>query len=263
MNLLEKTRFINSILQKSAGNPVDFESVATSLATVIEANVYIVSKDGKLLGYHIIRLVENERMEKMLVDEKFPDKYVERLMSVTQTLSNLPLTHELSAVPVENHDLFMDSLTTIVPIVGEANRIGTLVLQRLQGEFSDDDLVLGEYGATLVGIEILRAFNEEIERKSREKALVQVSIDSLSYSEQESIKHIFSELEGNDGLLVTSKIADRIGITRSVVVNALRKLESAGVLESRSLGMKGTHIRVLNKYLWNEVANINIHSNLM
>ncbi|EFR90969.1 GTP-sensing transcriptional pleiotropic repressor CodY, partial [Listeria innocua FSL S4-378] len=34
--------------------------------------------------------------------------------------------------------------------------------------------------------------------------------------------------------------------TRSVIVNALRKLESAGVIDSRSLGMKGTFIRVLN-----------------
>ena len=43
--------------------------------------------------------------------------------------------------------------------------------------------------------------------------------------------------------LFASKIADRVGITRSVIVNALRKLESAGVIESRSLGMKGTYIK--------------------
>ena len=52
--------------------------------------------------------------------------------------------------------------------------------------------------------------------------------------------------EAMEGFLVASKIADRLGITRSVIVNALRKLESAGVIESRSLGMKGTHIRILN-----------------
>jgi len=56
----------------------------------------------------------------------------------------------------------------------------------------------------------------------------------------------FEELNGSEGLLVASKIADRVGITRSVIVNALRKLESAGVIESRSLGMKGTYIKVLN-----------------
>jgi transcriptional pleiotropic repressor len=52
---------------------------------------------------------------------------------------------------------------------------------------------------------------------------------------------------------VASKIADRARITRSVIVNALRKLESAGVIESKSLGMKGTHIKILNVHLIEEV----------
>ncbi|HBM75829.1 MAG TPA: GTP-sensing pleiotropic transcriptional regulator CodY, partial [Clostridiaceae bacterium] len=38
-----------------------------------------------------------------------------------------------------------------------------------------------------------------------------------------------------------------------VIVNALRKLESAGVIESRSLGMKGTHIKILNDKLLEEL----------
>ena len=45
---------------------------------------------------------------------------------------------------------------------------------------------------------------------------------------------IFGELDGDEGLLVASKIADKSGITRSVIVNALRKLESAGVIEVRT-----------------------------
>ena len=51
--------------------------------------------------------------------------------------------------------------------------------------------------------------------------------------------HIFEELDGNEGILVASKIADRVGITRSVIVNALRKFESAGVIESRSVRNEG------------------------
>jgi len=45
---------------------------------------------------------------------------------------------------------------------------------------------------------------------------------------------------------VASKVADEAGVTRSVIVNALRKLESAGIIESRSLGMKGTYVKILN-----------------
>ena len=135
-------------------------------------------------------------------------------------------------------------LTTIVPIIGGGDRLGTLILAKLTEQFNDDDLILAEYGATVVGMEILHEKAEEIEEEARSKAVVQMAISSLSYSELEAIEHIFEELNGTEGLLVASKIADRVGITRSVIVNALRKLESAGVIESRSLGMKGTYIKV-------------------
>ena len=72
----------------------------------------------------------------------------------------------------------------------------------------------------------------------------------------EAIVHIFEELEGTEGILVASKIADRVGITRSVIVNALRKFESAGVIESRSSGMKGTYIKVVNDFIFEELDAI-------
>ena len=78
----------------------------------------------------------------------------------------------------------------------------------------------------------------------------------MSYSELEAILHIFDELDGNEGILVASKIADRVGITRSVIVNALRKFESAGVIESRSSGMKGTYIKVVNQMVFEELNEI-------
>ena len=68
--------------------------------------------------------------------------------------------------------------------------------------------------------------------------------------------HIFEELNGMEGILVASKIADKVGITRSVIVNALRKFESAGVIESRSSGMKGTYIKVLNDMVFDEVEKL-------
>ena len=76
------------------------------------------------------------------------------------------------------------------------------------------------------------------------------------FSELEAIIHIFKELDGTEGILVASKVADRVGITRSVIVNALRKFESAGVIESRSSGMKGTYIKVLNDYVFTELERI-------
>jgi GTP-sensing transcriptional pleiotropic repressor codY len=80
-----------------------------------------------------------------------------------------------------------------------------------------------------------------------------MAVNTLSYSELRAVSAILAELDGNEGQLTASVIADRIGITRSVIVNALRKLESAGIIESRSLGMKGTYLKVLISDIFEEV----------
>lgn len=258
MNLLTKTRKINSMLQASAGQQVNFKEMAESLSQVIECNVFIVSRKGKLLGFDINQQIDNDRMIRMLEERQFPEEYTKNLFKVTETSSNLDVDSEFTAFPVENKDLFKEGLTTIVPINGGGERLGTLILARIKDAFGDDDLILAEYGATVVGMEILREKSEEIEIEARSKAVVQMAINSLSYSELEAIEHIFEELNGNEGLLVASKIADRVGITRSVIVNALRKLESAGVIESRSLGMKGTYIKVLNNKFLEELENMKL-----
>jgi len=246
MKLLDRARKINAMLQKSAGKSVNFNEMSASLRDVITGNVYILSRRGKLLGFAVNQEIENERMREILEERRFPQEYTEGLFEIHETTANLDVDSPHTVFPVENRDLFKDGYTTIVPIIGGGERLGTLILGRIGRTFDDDDLLLAEYGATVVGMEILNEKAEEIEMEARSKAVVQMAISSLSYSELEAIDHIFEELNGNEGLLVASKIADRVGITRSVIVNALRKLESAGVIESRSLGMKGTYIKVLN-----------------
>ena len=108
----------------------------------------------------------------------------------------------------------------------------------------------------MVGLEMMRSVNEENEEEKRKVAIVRSAINTLSYSELEAILHIFDELDRNEGILVASRIADRVGITRSVIVNALRKFESAGVIESRSSGMKGTYIKVVNDVVFDELDRI-------
>ncbi|UOQ85568.1 GTP-sensing pleiotropic transcriptional regulator CodY [Gracilibacillus salinarum] len=258
MELLDKTRKINAMLQKTKGKSVDFTDMSKTLRDVIGANIFIVSRKGKLLGFAINQQIENERMKKMLEERQFPETYTDNLFNITATTTNLDIESEYTAFPVENYELFQSGLTTIVPIIGGGQRLGTLILSRLSDSFNDDDLILAEYGATVVGMEILHEKTEEIEEEARSKAVVQMAISSLSYSELEAIEHIFEELNGIEGLLVASKIADRVGITRSVIVNALRKLESAGVIESRSLGMKGTYIKVLNDKFLRELKHYHI-----
>ena len=103
---------------------------------------------------------------------------------------------------------------------------------------------------------MLRAVTEESAEEDRKIAVVHAALRTLSYSELEAISLIFQELHGTEGILVASKIADQAGITRSVIVNALRKFESAGIIESRSSGMKGTYIKVCNEFAYGEIRKM-------
>ncbi|WP_139904552.1 GTP-sensing pleiotropic transcriptional regulator CodY [Clostridium thermarum] len=254
--LLEKTRKLNKILQKTGAEPVVFSDICKLLSDVLACNVYIVSRKGKILGYNFSGGFECDIVkDKVLSEMRFPEAYNSKLMNAQETLANLH--NQGLCVFGEDGNCELDNkITTIVPIMGNRERLGTLLLARFGEHFTDDDLVLVEYSATIVGMEILRAKSDEMEEEVRKKAIVQLAIGTLSYSELEAVEHIFNELDGNEGLLVASKIADKVGITRSVIVNALRKFESAGVIESRSLGMKGTHIKILNDKLLDELKKI-------
>ena len=142
----------------------------------------------------------------------------------------------------------------LCPIVGGGGRVGTLVLNP-DRKLTDAEQFLAEYSAAFFGVLMTRSRASQLEDKVRQRTACQVALSSLSFSEQQAIHRILHELDGFEGMIVTSKIAEAAGITRSIVVNGLRKLESAGLIESRSLGMKGTYIRVLNEYLSDALAD--------
>lgn len=252
MNLLEKTRRINAMLQKTmGGNGVSYQDIAKLLSDIINSNMYIITADGQILGSGFaqeISIQETGRFTSFL-----PENYKEKLLEIHFSVANEAVHSNYSMVPAEWKNLFPQMMTTIVPINAGGSRLGTLVLIRAFGAFETDDLILAEIGATVVGMKIVRQRTEQIENEVRDKTFAKIALSSLSYSEQIAIEKIMEQLDAKEGLLVASQLADQAGLTRSVIVNALRKLASAGVLESRSLGMKGTYIKVLNDKFHSEL----------
>lgn len=160
---------------------------------------------------------------------------------------------EAKVAILANTNEAIDENSTVVPIFGRGERLGSLVIAKASGEVTNEDLLLVEQAAVAIGFELLREREAVAQEEARKRLMVKIAFSTLSYSELEAIVNILGELEGNEGLLVASKIADRVGITRSVIVNALRKFESADLIETRSLGMKGTFIKVKNEFLFDEL----------
>lgn len=256
-DILKKIRKLNWMLQESPTGAFSFNEMCELMSEFMDANVYITNRHGKVIGVGY-----KSKSDSMAISdtetgsEVLPEEYNEELMRVRETTANLSGDEALKIFKYDYDTA--DKLHTIIPILGGGQRWGTLVLTRYSPSFEEEDLVIGEYGATVVGMEIQRRKSLEREEEEREIAMVQMAIGTLSYSEIEAVQQIFAELDGDEGLLVASKIADRSGITRSVIVNALRKLESAGVVESKSLGMKGTRIKITNSKFKDELNKMTI-----
>ena len=252
VQLLDKTRKIGKLLHNNNSSKVVFNDICSVLCEILDSNVLVISKKGKVLGVGDCEGVES--ITELIVDQVggFIDGMLnERLLAVLSTKENVNL--ETLGFEDENVRKFQ-AIITPIEIAGE--RLGTLFIYKCDQQYDIDDIILCEYGTTVVGLEMLRAVNEESAEESRKLAVIKSAINTLSYSEMEAVVHIFEELDGMEGILVASKIADRVGITRSVIVNALRKFESAGVIESRSSGMKGTYIKVLNEVIFDELDEI-------
>ena len=252
VQLLDKTRKIGKLLHNNNSSKVVFNDICKVMRDIIGSNVLVISKKGKVLG-----VSEKESivpLKGLLTDDvgNFVDSMLnERLLGILSTKENV----NLETLGFEE-DVAKSYQALITPIEIAGERLGTLLIYKANEQYDIDDIILCEYGTTVVGLEMLRAVSEEVAEEDRKLQVVRSAVGTLSYSEMEAITYIFDELGGTEGILVASKIADRVGITRSVIVNALRKFESAGVIESRSSGMKGTSIKVLNDAVYAEIENL-------
>ena len=249
VELLDRIRKINKLLHNNASNVFVFNDVCHALSDAMDSNVMVLSRKGKILGMGNTdpALIE-PNWTKASVGIFIDPNLTERLLTILSTKENVHL--ETLGFDAEANRTYR-VIVTPIEIAGE--RLGTFFIYRKEKEYGIDDIILAEYGTAVIGLEMVRALDEENAEELRRKSVVRSAIGTLSTAEIEAVAAIFEELPGNEGILVASKIADRVGITRSVIVNALRKLESAGVIESRSSGMKGTYIKVKNDLIRTEI----------
>lgn len=252
VQLLDKTRKIGKLLHNNNSNKVVFNDICKVMSEILESNVLVISKKGKVLGIGVWPGVDE--IEE-LIDEQlggFVDKMLnERLLSILSTKENVNLATLGFA---EEYVRKYHAIIAPIDIAGE--RLGTLFIYKENMQYDIDDIILSEYGSTVVGLEMMRSVHEENTEEIRKRQIVQSAISTLSATELEAILLIFQEMKGDECTLVASRIADKAGITRSVIVNALRKFESAGVIESRSSGMRGTNIKVLNDCAFEELDRV-------
>lgn len=200
VQLLDKTRKIGKLLHNNNSSKVVFNDICSVLCEILSSNVLVISKKGKVLGVGDGGGVDS--ITELIVDQVggFIDNLLnERLLAVLSTKENV----NLETLGFEEGDVRrFQAIITPIEIAGE--RLGTLFIYKCEAQYDIDDIILCEYGTTVVGLEMLRAVNEENAEENRKLAVIRSAINTLSYSEMEAVVHIFEELNGMEGILVAS-----------------------------------------------------------
>ncbi len=246
--LLDQIRRLNRAFLRPDKLAPTLSEGAQVIAETCDSLVLVTDGNGVILASAPGEAKEDIQLEKLVEEGSLAgNPGLLKLIKSKVSLINEPYPGEAAAGG--------DASYIVVPMISGGKSFAALLLSRRGSPYKNDQLILAEVGATMIGMLILQAAAEKEDRDRRNMELAEGAFESLSYSEVEAIREILKNITNNESVVVASKIADNLGITRSVIVNALRKFESAGIIESRSLGMKGTFIRVKNLHALEIVAS--------
>jgi transcriptional pleiotropic repressor len=245
--------YINDIVNIYDDNKLVLEKICNKMSLELNCNVLINSSNGKIVLESIISdefILEH----KIIKEEDFLDQSLNKqLNNIIETKINIKLNEIYIFI---DNDEAKNYYSIIIPVMSK-ERIATIVLYRTKNMFEEKEVEKAKMICCIACI-ILKYLKNDIDTKfKREYSIVKSAIDKLSYSELQAILYTFEELENEEGVIIANKIAKKFNLTPSIVSNALRKFESAGVIECRSLGMKGTYIKIINSKLSIELQKLN------
>ncbi|MBO5488635.1 MAG: GTP-sensing pleiotropic transcriptional regulator CodY [Eubacterium sp.] len=250
LELLDKTRKINRLLNDQRSSKVAFMDICSVLGQILNSSAFVISNKGKVLGSYMpegqqaIDGFHNKRGS--FVDSKLN----ERFLTVLSTKENANL--ELLGLPKED---VKGICAMVTPISIRGERLGTLFLYRDHETYCIEDIILCEYSTTVVGLEIMRSDQEKTDKEENKKKNLSSAMTTLTPLERKAVGYVIHELGDDKTTLVTSQVAKKYGITRTVIFNALCKLASAGLIETKSSGVKGTYIKIINDIVYTEFGD--------
>ena len=256
-DLKSKLRKLNEVLKLAAVEAMDFNDLTDKLSEILDFNVYIAGVDGDILAYSTSAKFKCDIDYGDMRTVRFPEYFTKKLIGYTDTVENEYEANPKCTFGDQGPCIYRDRYLTFVPTYGLGDRIGTLFFTKYGSCFDDDDIVLCEYSSAIVVMEMLRYLQDQANRKEEAVAAAKMAISTLSYSEIKALKMMLDEID-DEGVIVASRISKKGKITNSVISNSLKKVESARIIESKGLGMKGTYIKVINPEIKNELDQIKI-----
>ena len=258
LELLDKTRKINSLIMNEGTNKLDFNTVCSCLSEIMGVNIILFSSRGKVLGIAGREEIPKIPMLANLKRGSILEKTIaNRFMSVMSTQDNI--NFHTMGLEFEDSKSYYGMIS---PILVSNKHLGTVLVYNNNSPYYIDDIILLEHTITVFGLYISMSKSEELMNVTRNTDDVSIALSTLSGLQLKAVYHILKNLNGKEeGRIVTSRLASEIDITRSVIINALKKCESAGIIYSHSAGVKGTLITITNELLSKEMVYKYINDN--
>ncbi len=239
------------ILKNTPKDENILKSFLDEVANILRADILLIDLEGNII-YEINNNFKSFAFKNKLSGEKeLEHQVIKQLENINDVKINVTLDNIYTTK--FDRDILKNLYGIFLPICIHNENLSKIIIYRKDNIFEDNIDILCEYIISVLGVLVWNYKIIDINDKQSKRQNIKTCMSTLSYSELEAILNIFEEIKDNEGLVIASKIADKACITRSVIVNALRKFESARIIETRSLGMKGTYIKVLNEYLPKEL----------
>ena len=226
VQLLDKTRKINKLLHNNNSTKVVFNDICKVMMETLDSNILVISKKGKVLGVSLCPGVEEitELIEDKVgshVDPLLNDRF----LSVLSTKENV----NLQTLGFERDDI-QQYCAIINPIDIAGERLGTVFMYRKERQYDIEDIIVSEYGTTVVGLEMMRSVNEENAEEAR-KVHGRVSrinkVLGIELSREQMVKYLESlEMkvggEGDDLYVTAPTVRQDIEIEEDLIEEVAR-----------------------------------------
>lgn len=249
--LLDRINRVSRFLRNGTGFSIDTDELCHIFGKLIKSDIIVADDKGVILGIYDNPDVSTiDYLDVAVQGDVLNEDINERIMSVLSTRENV----HSSMLGIESEE-YEQYEFLIIPIDISGERLGTILTYRINNQYEVDDIILGEYVTTIVSLELLHGMRDDEENAAQKRKQVGLAIHSLSHSEIYAAYCALSALKKTKGILIVSRVAGEYGITRSAIVNSIKKLNSAGVIKSKSMGVKGTAIIIQNEYIMEALAS--------
>jgi transcriptional pleiotropic repressor len=229
------------------------KKLCAQLCNITNANIYLFNSNGRIFSYSTSESYYCAYNEKALKDPELPQHFLDMFNESDDMRFNLYEECPTCTCSGVESCIFKDRYYSIVPVFCNFAKIAGILMIRYDSPFASDEEVLCEHTATIISLELMRREQERTKKRSFEIAQAHLAVCSLTFSELKAVSSILDMLPEKEGVIFLNAVSKETYVTQSTASSALKKMESAGVMQTKSQGVKGKYVNIVNNYLDEEV----------